>query len=783
MGAVADFVEDTVDFVGDAVGSVVDTAFDVVESVVDNVVAPIGEAVSNVVEAAMDDPIGTIAKVATAIVAPELLPLVSAADTVAHGGDLEDALKSAATTYVAQGVGQYVGNAADQLGAAAEYGTDVASQQTAMLAAQNAGMGTVGDVAGNIAGATAAGVVRGQDPLQALVSGGIGAGTSAVAAQIPGFSDLPPLAQTAVSRTVAAALSGGDPSQALVNAAINAGIAEARQQYNSPSDMGMGKIGAASGTFQPSSTYGDQTDASSVQADSGALPSGLQLAAADSGLATDSGQAFRAESSGMPIYADSKNADTVRPPFGYDLMPSEMNIGKPPAGAYYDATQNAWFMPNDDVSRLSEAIQNPEENPAKGALPSTAQTPSEETDSDVTTGGGFPSGGQGAGSSGEGVTGALPSETTKSTASGALGYGSTSALPSESSGDGNEIVVTAPRETEQGKEASENPEQPETNPITSNPAGSTSSGSTSSASSGALPSGPSSNPAKTSAATSSTASIPEFKWLDTSPQMIKAAAVQQNPAHMAQLKQLYGSLTPELRSVLAERGVAEPQEQTPGLGDGFASGGSAQSVMDSLTAKFSKAPTVLEAAPVIQQQQPRISGLKHIYDSLRSRQAAPAMARGGLPSKYQEAAPEGHKPEFVTGLTGYYASGDGTGQSDDIPAMLHDGDYVMDADAVAALGDGSSKAGAQALAKLQAQIPHRDGGPITGKPVPARIADGEYVFPAAFVAALGGGDNKRGSQMLDSMREALRAHKRSAPTSKIPPKAKSPLDYLRMAKG
>ena len=66
-----------------------------------------------------------------------------------------------------------------------------------------------------------------------------------------------------------------------------------------------------------------------------------------------------------------------------------------------------------------------------------------------------------------------------------------------------------------------------------------------------------------------------------------------------------------------------------------------------------------------------------------------------------------------------------------------------------------------------------------GKAVPAQIADGEYVFPASFVTALGGGDNKKGSQMLDHMRQQLRMHKRSAPVSKIPPKAKSPLDYLK----
>jgi hypothetical protein len=79
---------------------------------------------------------------------------------------------------------------------------------------------------------------------------------------------------------------------------------------------------------------------------------------------------------------------------------------------------------------------------------------------------------------------------------------------------------------------------------------------------------------------------------------------------------------------------------------------------------------------------------------------------------------------------GFAVNGPGTGQSDDIPTMLADGEYVIDADTVAALGDGSSKAGAQAL---------------------------------------------------DKFRENIRAHKRSAPTDKIPPKAKSPLEYLKMA--
>ena len=81
---------------------------------------------------------------------------------------------------------------------------------------------------------------------------------------------------------------------------------------------------------------------------------------------------------------------------------------------------------------------------------------------------------------------------------------------------------------------------------------------------------------------------------------------------------------------------------------------------------------------------------------------------------------------------GFAVGGPGTGQSDDIPTMLSDGEYVIDADTVAALGDGSSKAGAQ---------------------------------------------------ILDKFREQIRRHKRSVPADRIPPKAKNPLAYLKSAKG
>jgi hypothetical protein len=96
--------------------------------------------------------------------------------------------------------------------------------------------------------------------------------------------------------------------------------------------------------------------------------------------------------------------------------------------------------------------------------------------------------------------------------------------------------------------------------------------------------------------------------------------------------------------------------------------------------------------------------------------------------RYYAKGGDTHVPEFITGKTGFYVEGAGDGQSDSIPAMLADGEYVFDADTVAALGNGSNKAGAA---------------------------------------------------MLDKMRQRIRKHKRSASHKNIPPKAKSPLEYLK----
>lgn len=73
----------------------------------------------------------------------------------------------------------------------------------------------------------------------------------------------------------------------------------------------------------------------------------------------------------------------------------------------------------------------------------------------------------------------------------------------------------------------------------------------------------------------------------------------------------------------------------------------------------------------------------------------------------------------------------------------------------------------------------RGGSSGQADDVPIHASHGEYVMDADTVSALGDGNNEAGASALDQMRINLRKHKRSAPATSIPPKAKSPEQYLK----
>jgi hypothetical protein len=80
----------------------------------------------------------------------------------------------------------------------------------------------------------------------------------------------------------------------------------------------------------------------------------------------------------------------------------------------------------------------------------------------------------------------------------------------------------------------------------------------------------------------------------------------------------------------------------------------------------------------------------------------------------------------------------------------------------------------------------KDGKHVAGEgdgqsdDIPAWLADGEFVFPADVVSALGNGSTKAGTDKLYEMMHNIRERARSKGPKDLPPPAlKSPLDYLK----
>ena len=91
-----------------------------------------------------------------------------------------------------------------------------------------------------------------------------------------------------------------------------------------------------------------------------------------------------------------------------------------------------------------------------------------------------------------------------------------------------------------------------------------------------------------------------------------------------------------------------------------------------------------------------------------------------------------------------------------------------------------------ALPRNDGRLDFRHGAHVAGEgdgqsdDIKAMLADGEFVFPADVVSALGNGSTKAGSDKLYEMMHSIRERARSKKPKDLPPPAlKSPLDYLK----
>jgi hypothetical protein len=73
-------------------------------------------------------------------------------------------------------------------------------------------------------------------------------------------------------------------------------------------------------------------------------------------------------------------------------------------------------------------------------------------------------------------------------------------------------------------------------------------------------------------------------------------------------------------------------------------------------------------------------------------------------------------------------------------------------------------------------------GDGTSDTVPAMLANGEFVIPADVVSALGNGSNDAGASVLDQFLNTIRTHKQKHNAKELPPDSKGPLAYLLEAK-
>ena len=148
----------------------------------------------------------------------------------------------------------------------------------------------------------------------------------------------------------------------------------------------------------------------------------------------------------------------------------------------------------------------------------------------------------------------------------------------------------------------------------------------------------------------------------------------------------------------------------------------------------------------------------------------------------------------ILGLPDYFSAlGGGSGSEAPMEAEVATGGLMSSPLMAATGGATGTRYGKYAAGGLPGNVVHhsgkarvdfRRGDAVTGAgdgqsdDIPAMLADGEFVFPADVVAAIGNGSTKAGSDKLYDMMHGIRAHVRSAKPKDLPPEIKSPLDFL-----
>jgi hypothetical protein len=376
-GGLPEFISNPLGTTLDAASNIVNGASDVLHQVTAPILDPVSDVLHEVTAPILDPVSDVIHDVGTTVAKS---PLLSTAAVIALtpyiGAPAASALVSANAGAKPETIVQNMILA----GVAAEV-----AQQIAPEVAQMTGSGNVGAVAGQAAGSAATAALTGRDPIQAatnaLITGGITAGTSEVLGQVEGFSDLTPTQQRAVSAAVSAELQGKDPTAALIQGAINIGREKVQDEikYAKYDDMDFGvnqgavdKVNAeqAQNDFYESiginpDTVKDTAPATTDVVDQ-LVNSGMQETPPTlEDIATIGGQPVTTSPGEEPL-ADLSKSGVMMPDGSYKTW-AELDelAGVPPGTIYTDGGTTITEKELQDI--LSGTYTNPKQVPKPGA--------------------------------------------------------------------------------------------------------------------------------------------------------------------------------------------------------------------------------------------------------------------------------------------------------------------------------------------------------------------------------------------------------------------------------
>lgn len=240
---------------------------------------------------------------------------------------------------------------------------------------------------------------------------------------------------------------------------------------------------------------------------------------------------------------------------------------------------------------------------------------------------------------------------------------------------------------------------------------------------------------------------------------------------------------------------------------GTAGRAGADASSSSFGSQFGSAGTGAVAGPTASELKPQfLTSKASPYRFTSPLAAVLALSRGMDTGENQ--APQGENPmqtphysygnvssiDEILGMPDYFSAlGGGSGSEVPMEAEVATGGLMSSPLMASAGGVAGTRYGKYAAGGLPGNVVHhsgkarvdfRHGDAVTGAgdgqsdDIPAMLADGEFVFPADVVAAIGNGSTKAGSDKLYDMMHGIRAHVRSAKPKDLPPEIKSPLDFL-----